>query len=236
DPATFSRSGHLQTFSLPGGDKAIREPWRIGAGLLRDCYGEGWQDYARKLALCNDQTQYELLDQVMHKNLNCPRTTSLGRLFDAVSALCGIRRVTSYEGQAAIELEAAATFDTDLVLPYDIIENNDVFIFDFHTMLQRLVEDLSAQKETELLPRAFHNTICHALTAMAEKIKTKTALNRIALSGGCFQNRLLLESCINMLQQKGFEVYAHHNVPTNDGGVSLGQAVIAGTRIKQGLE
>jgi len=231
DTEDFRRAGHLTYFMLPGAEQAIHEPWRCAAGLLREAFGAAWQEIAERLALAPENSAYALIEKNMRQSINAPPTSSLGRLFDAVAALLGLRGRVSFEGQAAMELEAAAGGHTDMLLPYEIHEDNGVVLLDFVPLVREIAEKRLARHRPEELAAGFHHTLCHAFASMARRIREKTGLGRVVLSGGCFQNRKLLEGCVTALGRAGFEVFTHHLVPANDGGVSLGQAVIAGSRM-----
>jgi len=231
----FQRFGHLQYFVLPGGEKAIHEPWRIGLSLLRQVYGKSWPEIASRLNFAPDQTDFVLLDKIMETRLNSPLSSGLGRLFDGVAAIMGLRRSVSFEGQAAMELEAKAEL-TGEVLPFEILHNpDDSYILDVSAVIRAIVENIFSGKSVEETASSFHATLTATFAAMSVEMRKLTGINRVALSGGCFQNRILLEETMTELKKKNFEVYFHSQVPANDGGVSLGQAVIAGSIIKKGL-
>jgi len=229
----FQRFGHLQYFVLPGGQKAIHEPWRIGVSLLKQAYGKSWPDIASRLKLAPDQTNFELLDKIIKTRLNSPLSSGMGRLFDGVAAIMGLRCKVSFEGQAAMELEAKAK-SAGQVLPFEILRNSDdSSILDVSAAIRAIVEDISSGKSMEEIASAFHATLAAAFASMSLEMRKETGINRVALSGGCFQNRLLLEGTMAELKKNGFDVYCHSQVPANDGGVSLGQAVIAGAIMKK---
>jgi len=232
DESTFNRAGQLAYFLLPGGEKAIREPWRIGVSLLRHAYARGWKEIAHRLALVPQAHFYEPLEKMMERGVNCFTTSSLGRLFDGIASILGVRQSVSFEGQAAMELEGCAAGQTDLELPFTIQTRNETFLLDFAPTVKALVDLRIKGHCREELACAFHRMLARAFTGMTERISRHTGLNRVALSGGCFQNRILLEGCINQLSESGFEVFSHSLVPTNDGGISLGQAVCAGALLK----
>ena len=231
----FKRFGHLQYFVLPGGQKAIHEPWRIGVSLLRQAYRQSWPEIASRLNLVPDQAHYELLDKMIEIRLNSPLSSGLGRLFDGVAAIMGLRRKVSFEGQSAMELEAKAK-SAGQVLPFEILRNPDEsHMLDISATVRAIVESIISGKSMEEIASAFHATLSAAFGAMSGEIRKLTGINRVALSGGCFQNRILLEGTVVELKKKNFEVYCHSQVPANDGGVSLGQAVIAGSIMKKGF-
>lgn len=262
DERSFVRRGHLQYLLLPGGDRAVREPWRIAASLLRGAFGAEWPEWALRLGLvpqaagasAGQKGKIEggdalrriapievlaYLERVMAGRIRSPWTSSLGRMFDGVAALCGLRREVNFEGQAAMELEALAEGGTDLHLPYAIREEGledphylasgeRVRILDLMPAVRAMAEALVAGRARQEIALAFHRLSAEALTAMAKVLREETGINRAALSGGCFQNRLLLRGCREALEAAGFETLTHRIVPPNDGCISLGQAVVAG--------
>ncbi len=229
---SFERAGRLRLFRLPGGEKAIREPWRIGAALLRETYGPSWLEVAAGLKLLPEEGTGEWMEQIFRQGINSPLTSSLGRLFDGVASLLGLRRKVSFEGQAAMAVEALAVGGREEVsLSFGLGEEAGVHVLDFVPLVAGMVDALGKGRNREAIAVAFHRALSEALTAMAGKIREETGLRRAVLSGGCFQNRVLLEGCIAELEKAGFDVYTHRQVPTNDGGISLGQAVSAAARI-----
>lgn len=234
--ADFQRFGHFQYLLLPGGEKAVREPWRIAASLLKTACGSSWQEIARHLKIYSDPTQMNLLNKVIEGKIHSPLSSGLGRLFDGVAALIGLRRAVSFEGQAAMELEALATETEALPYPFAILRNdNEPYRVDTVPIIRAIVDDLQAGRAQNQIAAAFHQTIIDVFAAMASEMRRQTGLTRVTLSGGCFQNKILLEGGIARLEKDGFEVYSHSRVPSNDGGISLGQAVIAAAMIKKGI-
>jgi len=233
DTISFERIGHFRYFLLPGGDQAVRQPWRTGAGLLFSAYGSSWEDWASRLSLLPLDFPVPSLHKIMERRINCPETSSLGRLFDGVAAILGIKRHVTFEGQAAMELEAQASKGAGVNLPYEIAKEGDVFILDVRPMICALVDNVFSGTSIADQAASFHQTIITAMTDMAERIARERDIRCLALSGGCFQNRILLEGCLSSLAAAGFMVLRHRHVPTNDGGIALGQAVIAGSRMKK---
>jgi hydrogenase maturation protein HypF len=259
DEKGFSRAGHLRYLPLPGGERAVREPWRMAASLLREACGGDWTEQARRLGLIpeaeplppgleNEAPEEVLarLERSMDGRLPTPRTSSLGRFFDGVAALLGLRRRVSFEGQAAMELEALAGGQTDLRLPFSIRAHDpgsertsaqmapEGRVLDLLPAVRAMAEALLAGRPRAEIALAFHNLLPEAFAALAEIIRQETGLSRAVLSGGCFQNRRLLAGCLDSLGGAGFEVFHHRLVPTNDGGISLGQAICAGARQGKG--
>ncbi len=228
--SNFTRIGHVTNYLLPGGEKAIREPWRIAVSLLKQAYGDNWPEIAESLDIVPERSFYETMDRIMTQRFNSPLTSSLGRLFDGVAAILGLRRKVTFEGQAAMELEALAKGKTGSILQYNIEEADDVIHLDFSPMIRGIVAELRAGRSIEDLALSFHLTLQAAFCKMARTICDKTGLNRVVLSGGCFQNRILTEGTIAELEKAGFDVFFHSAIPANDGCISLGQAVCAGAQ------
>ncbi len=232
DLADFERAGHLAYIPLPGGDQAIRQPWRVAATYLAQVYGPTFLDLGIPFTQNLDTTRWGVLAQMIARNLNSPPTSSLGRLFDAIAALIGLRSDVLYEGQAAIELEVLATQDAR---PYPFrLTDGAPFQIEVGPMIEAIVADLRSTSDRASIAGRFHATIAAFLVAACQKVRAASGIERVALSGGVFQNRLLLESLFNLLTQDGFRVYAQRRVPTNDGGLSLGQAAVASERIARG--
>jgi len=213
---------------MPGGDAAVKEPLRMVISYLHDLYGSDLYDVPVPcLADVNDRDRQIFL-KMLEQGINSPLTSSCGRLFDAVAAMIGVRSRVSYEGQAAIELEALAEeADTNTVYPYSIVSTADNLVLDLRPMLHGVVADLTVESRS-IIARRFHNTVAMATTHVCGKVRDASGVNRVVLSGGSFQNKLLTEGIYSGLAGEGFEVFTHRLVPPNDGGLALGQAVIAG--------
>jgi [NiFe] hydrogenase maturation protein HypF len=228
DESSFSRVAHLRQFRLPGGEKAIHEPRRTAIGLLFESSDES---LFQRLDLhpINTFTPAEvlLLRQMLTKNINSPLTSSAGRLFDAVASLIGVRDIAKFEGQAAMELEwAIGTTLTDEVYTFAISNSELPLTVDWAAMVQEILEDLRGVVSTSLISAKFHNT----MTAMVIEVAGRIGEERVVLTGGCFQNKYLLERTVRRLEEEGFHAYWHQRVPPNDGGIALGQ-VYAGQRM-----
>jgi len=227
----FKRMGHLEYLPLPGGDVAIRRPYRTAIGYVSELLGEG--SITSELAFLKqaDAAEIGLIQRQIQAGLNSPLTSSMGRLFDAVSALLGIRGEIDYEGQAAVELEMIAYDDSGKVgnegYPYAIIEPDGVRIVQLKGLLSAIVEDLRQGVSRATISAKFHNTVAQMVCEMCHLIAESTGIKQVALSGGVFQNRLLVRKVVPLLESAGFSVLTHKQVPCNDGGISLGQAVIA---------
>ena len=183
------------------------------------------------MAFCRDldHARWRLLAQMIEKGINCPRASSAGRLFAAVAALLGLRQVEVYEGQSAIMLEAAAT-EAEGTYSYDIAEQNGMLVVDPGPMFGDLVADLQAGRSVGELSARFHNTFVAMLAEAAVKVAKANDLKQVALSGGTFQNELVLVGLHRRLTAAGLQVFIHREIPPNDGGLALGQAVVASAR------
>ncbi len=223
DYAGFERRAHLRYVPLPGGDAAVRQPWRMAMSYLRDTFGAGASfNFGAQVSPSN----MAIVDTMLARRLNCFDTSSCGRLFDAVSSIVGLRHEVTFEGQAAIELEMIADPAVERVYPY-VIGEADVAQLDMRPMIDAIVRDLSRAVPGSDIAAAFHNTIAKLIVDVCANIRQRDGLNRVCLSGGTFQNMFLLERAVRGLRQNGFEVFLHSKVPPNDGGIALGQAVIA---------
>ena len=227
----FERAGHLEYTSLPGGEKAVKEPWRMAASVLYKIYGNNVLDLDINFVRELDRNKWDTIKKMIDRGINSPMTSSMGRLFDAVSALVGIRKEIYYEGQAAIELEMAAGVESR-GYPFELEELGDKTLILIEPMFRGIVSDLERGVGVESISSKFHNTIAKIILNMCFEIREKSGLDRVALSGGVFQNHLLLENTFVLLDKNNFKVFTQHRVPPNDGGVALGQVVIANEQIK----
>lgn len=229
----FKRCGHFGYLRMPGGDAAVREPCRMAISALHGLYGDRlFERPLSVLAAVSTQDRPVFL-KMLERGINSPFTSSCGRLFDAVAALLGVRSSISYEGQAAMELEALAERGTPSA-PYPYrVRDGDCRILDFGEMFAAICADLARDRSRADIARAFHRTLARAVLELCLLIRADTGTGRVVLSGGVFQNRLLTEEVATGLSVAGFETYCHRLVPPNDGGLALGQAVIAGDRLKK---
>jgi len=234
DKKEFTRMAHLDYAPIPGGEKAIKEPWRIAASYLDKAYGEDMNDLDIDFIKKLDQKKWEMIKKMIDKEINSPMTSSAGRLFDAISALIGVRGAVYYEGQAAIELEMVAGVDETGVYLFDVMENDGKSVILLESVIRDIVSDILSGIPKSVISGKFHNSIADMILKTCKKIKNESQLNRIALSGGVFQNTLLLNKTIDLLDNNGFSVYTQTRVPPNDGGIALGQAIIANERIRSG--
>jgi hydrogenase maturation protein HypF len=222
----FERSFYLKPTPLPGGDAATKEPWRYALSMLQAA-GILWDHDLPPVQFAPKET-LSILEQQINKRINAPLTSSMGRLFDAVASIAGVRQKVSYEAQAAIELEAMVNPDEKGKYSLDI--NNG--IIDPNRMIRQIVADVRYGGSIPNIAARFHHTIAHLCLDISREMRDTTGINRVALSGGVWQNMVLLEETITLLKKEHFEILIHSSVPTNDGGLSLGQAIIAYHTIK----
>ncbi len=225
----FERMAHLAYVPLPGGAQAVRQPWRMAAVYLAQAYGEPFLDLEIPFVRRLDRGRWRLLAQMIAKDINSPPASSLGRLFDAVAALLGLRDEVLYEGQAAIELEMRAEPD-ECAYPFAIGAGRPA-ILDVASMIQAIVEELRRGVPVARIAGRFHRTVAELLAAACLHVREQTGLTSVALSGGSFQNRTLLEQLVARLSELEFQVYLNRRVPPNDGGLSFGQLAVAAARI-----
>ena len=230
DQHSFERVATFRSFRLPGGDKAVKEGRRTLLGVFYEMYGEKvFSDEAFTSSLSFTSSELSLLKQMLVKGLNSPRTTSVGRLFDAVAALIGLQHRSSFEGQAAMELEFATALAQSedsypfqsIELPPDSPNAKPLLTIDWHPIILAILQDVERGTETGLISARFHNTLAEVIVHVVKTIGQQ----QVVLTGGCFQNRYLTERVVRRLEAENFSPYWHQRVPPNDGGISLGQAL-----------
>jgi hydrogenase maturation protein HypF len=225
----FKRCGHLRYVPLAGGDSAVRQPWRSALAYLREAFGERASSLPVPIFRDIPPKRIRVVDTMIARGIQTIGTSSCGRLFDAVSSLLGIRHDTTYEGQAAMELEmAAAGMNTPASGLYPFaIHDGDPFQIDLRHTIEAIVHDVVSGISTGEISARFHLTMARVIVASCDRLRAAHGLTRVCLSGGTFQNLRLLGHTVTCLRESGFEVFIHHRVPPNDGGLALGQAVIA---------
>lgn len=226
-PEELHRIAHLKYTPLPGGDAAAREPWRCAVSHLLTAYEE-LPDLPFLLGISDDKL--EAVVHMMKTGMNTFQTSSMGRLFDAAAALAGVRNVVSYEAQAAMEFEALAEVNEKGHYPIQIDDSDEPWQIRTEPLIHAIAKDVTKITRIGLISSRFHNGLAQTFTELCLKLRKKEGLRQVALSGGVFQNRVLLEILATGLRENGFKVLTHRQVPANDGGISLGQAVIAALR------
>ena len=222
DLQDYKRITHFEYIALPGGDRVTKEPWRTAVSVLYQSFGSDFWSLDIPFLKTLDKTKTEFICQMLDKKINSPLSSGMGRLFDAVSALCGLTFNSAFHAEAPMRLE-------------DAIENgvHEFYEFEFaetiiiKPIIQGIVSDLEANISSGVIAAKFHNTLIEIGLLVCEQIREKTKRNKVILTGGSFQNRYLSEHIITALKEKDFEVYNHQKIPSNDGGISLGQIAIA---------
>ncbi|MBD3306027.1 carbamoyltransferase HypF [candidate division KSB3 bacterium] len=236
DLTEYERFSHLEYVPMPGGDKAAEEPWRMGIAYLYQTFGKDFRHLELPFLRQLDMQKVDLLVQAMERGINCPQTSSVGRLFDAVAAMINLCLVARFEAEAPIRLEsllgeaearnAAASRDH---YPYEIGEQVSV-----KPLIQELVTDIEQQLAPAVISLKLHQTLVAILVDLAEQIRAVRGINTVVLSGGVFQNRYLLTEAEQRLADRQFTVYSNRSVPANDGGICLGQIAVAAKRRERG--
>jgi len=231
----FERLAHLDYMPLPGGEQAVHQPWRMAAVNLAQAYGDAFSELDIPFVQQLDYSTWRVLAQMIAQQINCPPTSSLGRLFDAVAALIGLRNTVLYEGQAAIELEMLARQQAGCIYqepsdlyPFKLRKKDEMpAILDVAPMFRAIVHDIQQGVSTVRIAHRFHHSISELLATTCFNAREQTGLHVVALSGGVFQNQLLLEQLVQRLEDMAFQVFINRRVPPNDGGISFGQIAIA---------
>jgi hydrogenase maturation protein HypF len=231
DFSDAERIAHLDEIPMPGGARAIREPWRMAAVYLHRVLGDAFLELPLPFVGDLDKNAWATLRSMVATGTNSPETSSMGRLFDAVSSLVGLRRAVNYEGQAAIELEAIA--DPEVRSAYEF-EIGEAGLIRAEPVIRQAVNDLLDGRPAPEVSAKFHNGVAELIASVSRRARDERHLKRVALSGGVFQNVFLLERVVRLLAPDGFEVLTHGRVPANDGGLSLGQAAVANARLSSG--
>jgi hydrogenase maturation protein HypF len=223
DFAGFERRAHLRYIPLAGGDTAVREPWRLALSYLLDTFGARIDALDFPLFERIPPRKIATVRSMIERRINTVETSACGRLFDAVASMIGIRDEVNFEAQAAIEMEARALDGVGDFYAFEISGEE----IDVRPMIEQVVHDVVAKKPVGWIAAAFHNTVAAIILEICLHLRATEKIERVALSGGTFQNVYLVERAAAMLGAKGFEVLLHSRVPPNDGGIALGQAVIA---------
>jgi len=227
DNRQSNRAAHLACVPMPGGDAAIREPWRMAISYLYHAFGKGFMDLKLPLFRRVEEERIEIIQEMISKGVNTIQTSSLGRLFDGIASILDIRDRVAYEGQAAMELEMAISRETDRYYDCEWQGEEGSYQVLVDPIVRGVVEDVEKGLQVSEISSKFHMTLIRIFSDLCALLREETRLDRVVLSGGVFQNAVLLEGMKKALQQKDFHVFTHCLVPTNDGGISLGQALVA---------
>lgn len=227
DYKNFKRAAHLDYVKMPGGEKAITEPWRMGVSYM-------YEANSKDINVISDifgKASVTII-QMLEKNINCIETSSMGRLFDAVSSILNICSEVTYEGQASMELEAIIDGSDKTIYSFNIDEINSELIIKTSSIIRQILEDRANAISVSIIAQRFHNTIIVISTEICKKLREIYQINEVVLSGGVFQNSYLLKGMLKSLEKERFKVYTHSIIPSNDGGVSIGQIVISNENLK----
>lgn len=226
DTLNFRRITHFEYVPMPGGDKAAEEPWRMAYSYLYRYFGD--QKYYEEIPAFRSVGRQEMkvVEEMVRKNINCPLTSGAGRLFDAVAALTGLCSFSTFDSEAPMRLESAIKTDTNDLYPFEINE-----VISFKSTFSAILNELRTNDVSSISAK-FHNTLAYVILKAADIIRKAESVNKVILSGGVFQNKYLLERTFKLLTTNGFEVFTNHLVPVNDGGVALGQLVVASKKFK----
>jgi hydrogenase maturation protein HypF len=228
DFSGFERAAHFAYVPMPGGAAAIHEPWRMAVSYLARNFGPQFLEWDIPFVRALDRGKAGMILQMIERGVNSPLTSSCGRLFDGVAALLGLRGRVNYEAQAAMELETLGRASDDAgAYPFDVRQVNGFRVIGTQSLFGAIIEDLTRGVPPEIISRRFHNGLVAVLARLACLLRQDSSLTRVCLSGGVFHNSLVLDPLIRNLNAAGFDVFTHAQVPPGDGGLSLGQAVIA---------
>ena len=236
EQASFIRAAHLAYVPMPGGEAAIKEPWRMALSYLYDAFGKEVSGLSLPFLKQIDARHAGGVLEILSKQLRSPNTSSLGRLFDGLAAMLGLCHHVTFEGQAAMALETLAGArlnETKTTYDWDLRHDGNLFQIGLSPLIRQIVRDLADGKKATEISRKFHRSLIFLFSDLCAAVRKETGIDRVVLSGGVFQNKLLFEGLSAALTKARFEVFSHHLVPTNDGGICLGQVVAAAAMIKK---
>jgi hydrogenase maturation protein HypF len=226
DLKEFKRKAHLEYVPMPGGDKATQEPFRMAISHLYNTFGEGVAALPLDFVKRHRTDIPQIITSI--KNTTPPLTSSIGRLFDSISSLLGVRDIITYEAQAAIELQMLAErSDTAEKYLFTLSQKTGLFTIHPESVFRGIIDDIKKKIPTEKIARKFHNGLVYITVRICRRLRQGSGINTVAFSGGVFQNKLLSETLTRALKKAGFQVYYNQLLPANDGSVSLGQLAIA---------
>ncbi len=221
----FTRITHFDYIPLPGGDSAAEEPWRTAVSFLYKVYGKEFLSLGLPFLNHLDPDKVALIIQMIDKKINCPLSSGAGRLFDCVASLLDLVQEATFQAEGPMRLEAIVRTDCTESYAFECKET-----IQFGLTIQEITDDIRRGTDTSIIATKFHNTIILAIFETVKSIRLKEGINKVVLSGGVFQNKYLLEGTIQVLLKNNFEVYSHATVPSNDGGIALGQLAVASKR------
>ncbi len=223
---SFTRKYHLEYMPQPGGDIAAREAWRMALAYLIKTYGNSFKNYGKSLINRIGESRVDIIAQMVEKDINSPETSSMGRLFDAVASLIGICDESTFEAEAAILLEAEATNNIKPYYHYEI-KGEEIIVTE---MIEEIMDDLKRGAPKGEVSAKFHNTVGEIIIKVSKKISSETGINKVLISGGCFQNKYLVKYLEEKIKDQDLELFKHKNYSPTDLGISVGQAVVAANK------
>lgn len=234
---SYTRAGHLERVLIPGGEAAIKQVWRMALAHIYNAYGDETGSLPLESLLGAERRQIDVVLAALRRSFNSPLTSSCGRLFDAVSCLCGVRNWARYEGQAALDLEMVAGECGGETYPVKLDRAGDMIVIGLRDMVKAVVKDVLGGMRTGDVDKGsisakFHRWLAQSLAEAAREFRARHGITTAALSGGCFQNVLLLDNLMKLLEADGFNVLINRLVPANDGGISFGQVVVAAASLE----
>jgi len=230
DYQKFDRVGWFEPAAMPGGKSAIDHPWKMALSYLFHTFGEKLCEMELPFLDKISKNEKQMVLQLIRKRFNSPMTSSCGRLFDGIASIAGVRNSVNYEGQAAVEFEQCIEKDSEQFYDFEVHRDSNNFLIKWETMLHQVVEDVLNKTGVSEISTKFHNGLVNVLSQAAKKIRDEFGISEVVLSGGVFMNIYLLSKLVDSLEESGFSVFTHQKVPANDGGISLGQAVIASVK------
>ena len=237
DIGGFERAGQFKYVPLPGGEAAIREPWKTAVSYVLEATGSGASEYLDKIGFRRKygEASIEQVIKVARSRELSPLSSGAGRLFDAVSALLGLCSINTFEGEAAMTLESYAAGHVDGLYPVEFIRENGYTIVDFSRTIIEVLQDFMTGPDARSVAAKFHNTVASVIETVVADLCAEQGIMDVALSGGTFQNLYLLSRTEHVLKSRGLNVFINRKMPCNDGGISLGQAYIVRERLRRGL-
>lgn len=223
----FERTAHFEYVPMPGGQKAITEPWRMAAVYLREAFGKKFLDLGITFTNRLDRNKWKFIEKMLTYDINTPLISSLGRLFDGVSSLIGLEDFVDYEAQAAVELEKIANSKCRQYYNFGYRKADGVLIIEPAPLIKAVVKDLKMKMELPNISAKFHNGISHMILQVCRRLRTKSRINEVVLSGGVFNNKIVSETAYRLLQKAGFRVFRQNLIPAGDAGISFGQLAVA---------
>ena len=226
----FKRAAHFEYLPMPGGEMAIKEPWRMAVSYLYRAFGEDFLKLSIGIAKKIDKKRWPVMKKMLDGKINSPVTSSAGRLFDAAASLILAKNSAAFEAELPMELERVAAQHCDDCYKFDIGPENGVFVIGASRLIRCIVDDLCKKVDKGIISAKFHNTVAEIIAVTASRLGRSSGLKKIVLSGGVFQNKYLVKRAELVLNRKNFHVYIHSNVDTNDHGIPIGQLAIANVR------